>query len=247
MKVCGVGGVLGWLRAVGTMTMDNCDNEGNVTLCADYSKTGTKAYSISVGGVLGLGAPYNTSDGVLATPAADNGFDATLLNCDNTGVVYNCGAVYLSESTATKKQTNKRVFTGGLAGSLLGKSADYVALNTCTNTGEVYTYDLTGEGASTQACYSSVCGGLVGFGGYLDMNKCTINCTMGNGKRAVMSYGGVIGCAVMPFYLTDSDVFVSGYYNRISNCKRVQSSIIPPKTNNQTHSNKYNEYCSKCS
>lgn len=219
MKVCGVGGILGWLRAVGTVTMENCDNEGNVTLSAESitSATGTKAYSISVGGVLGLGAPYSTSDGTLSTPTADNGFDATLLNCDNTGVVYNCGAVYLSGSTAAKKQTNKRVFTGGLAGSLLGKSADHVVLNTCTNTGEVYTYDLTGEGASTQACYSSVCGGLVGFGGYLDMNKCIINCTMGNGKRAVMSYGGVIGCAVMPFNLTNSDVFVSGYYNRIGN------------------------------
>lgn len=218
MKVCGLGGVLGWLRAVGSMTLDNCDNEGAVTLSAESinSVTGTAAYSISVGGVIGIGAPQNT-DGYLSTPSEDNGFDISLSNCDNSGIVYNCGVVNVGETTTLKKQINKRVFTGGFAGSLLGKSADYASLSSCTNTGAVYTYDLVGEGASTQPCYSSVCGGLVGFGGYLNMSRCIINCALGNGKRAVMSYGGVLGCAVKPFNMSDSDVFVTGYYQRIGN------------------------------
>ena len=206
--------------------MDNCDNAGNVTFSAEYisSVTGTKAYSICVGGVLGIAAPQSTS-GYLTTPSATNGFDISLSNCDNTGVVYNCGVVYNGESKTTQLKLNQRVFTGGLAGSMLGKEADYAMLSNCKNTGKVYTYDLTGENASTQACASAVCGGLVGFGGYLDMNECTVNCTMGNGKRGVMSYGGVIGCVVMPFNLTESNVFVSGYFQRAPNYRNNRAIV----------------------
>ena len=218
MKVCGLGGIVGWVREGDAIALDNCDNEGNITLSSAYvtSNTGTAAYAICTGGVVGIAAPQNT-DGYLSTPSETNGFDITLSNCDNKGTVYNCASVYVGASTTTKKQTNKRVFTGGLAGSLLGKAADYASLVSCTNTGEVYTYDLTGENASTQPCYSSVTGGFIGFGGYLDMDDCTVNCTMGNGKRPVMSYGGVIGCAVRPFNLKNSDVFVTGFYQRVSN------------------------------
>ena len=221
MKVCGLGGVVGWVRAGGAISLDDCDNEGEVTLSAANisSVTGMAAYAICAGGIIGIGAPHSTN-GYVATPTETNGFEISMSNCDNTGVVYNCGVVYLGVSedgNTTKRQTNKRVFTGGLAGSLLGKAADYASLVSCTNTGEVYTYDLTGSDASSQPCYSSVTGGFIGFGGYLDMDDCTINCTMGNGKRPVMSYGGVIGCAVRPFKLKNSNVFVTGFYQRISN------------------------------
>ena len=230
MKVCGLGGVIGWLRAVEAITLDDCDNAGNVTLSAESinSVTGLPAYSICVGGVIGIGAPQNTG-GYLITPAENNGFGVVLSNCDNTGVVYNCGVNNCGASTSLKKQINKRVFTGGIAGSLLGKAAVYASFDNCTNTGKVYTYDITGADASTQACYSSVCGGLVGFGGYLDMKDCTVDCTMGNGKRAVMSYGGVIGCAVKPFNLSDSNVFVYGKYQRIDNYKgnRALVAVVP--------------------
>ena len=226
MKVCGLGGIVGWVNKAQSVTFDNCDNEGNVTFSADLIKgvNGTAAYSICVGGVLGIGAPQNTG-GYLITPSAENGYAMTFTGCDNIGTVYNGGVVYLSASTSTKKQTNKRVFTGGLAGSLLGKEATYASLTSCTNTGKVYTYDLTGDTASKEACYCAVSGGLVGFGGYLDMDACTVNCTMGNGKRAVMSYGGVIGCAVMPFELHNSDVFVSGYYQRIGNYQGNRAAV----------------------
>ena len=49
------------------------------------------------------------------------------------------------------------------------------------------------------------------------MDKCTVNCKIGCQKRALMSLGGVIGFTVRPFTLTDSDVHIEGYYNRISN------------------------------
>ena len=217
-KVCGVGGIAGWLRAAKSFTLENCDNEGAVTYSAENitSANGSKAYPICVGGVVGVAAAQNTN-GYIEDPSSVAGLSISMTGCDNSGAVYNCGVVYLSASTTNKKEIKKRVFTGGLVGSLTGQSDEYASLVECTNTGSVTPYDLTGESASTQACYSSVVGGLIGFGAYVDMNNCTVKCTMGTDKRPVMSYGGVIGCAVGPFRLVDSKVRVEGYYHRIEN------------------------------
>lgn len=217
-KVCGVGGVAGWFRAAKSFTIVNCDNEGAVTYSSEFitSANGSKAYPICVGGVAGIAAAQNTG-GYIEDPASVSGHAISMTGCDNSGAVYNCGVVYLSSSTTNKKEIKKRVFTGGLVGSLTGQAGKYASLVECTNTGSVTPYDKTGEGASTQACYSSVVGGMIGFGAYVDMNNCTVKCTMGTDKRPVMAYGGVIGCAVGPFHLIDSKVRVEGYYHRIEN------------------------------
>ena len=217
-KVCGVGGVAGWLRAAESFTLENCDNEGAVTYSSEYitSANGSKAYPICVGGVAGIAAAQNTG-GYIEDPSEVGGLTISMTDCDNSGPVYNCGSVYLSSSTTNKKEIKKRVFTGGLVGSLTGKSDGYASLVSCTNTGSVTPYDKTGDGASTQACYTSVVGGLIGFGGYINMDKCTVNCAVGTNKRAVMAWGGVIGTTVEPFSLSNSNVYVTGFFQRIGN------------------------------
>lgn len=217
-KVCGVGGVAGWLRAASLFTLENCDNEGAVTYSSEFitSANGSKAYPICVGGVAGIAAAQNTN-GYIEDPSEVGGLTISMTDCDNSGPVYNCGSVYLSSSTTNKKEIKKRVFTGGLVGSLTGKSDRYASLVSCTNTGSVTPYDITGDGASTQACYSSVVGGLIGFGGYVSMDDCTVNCTVGTNKRAVMAWGGVIGTTVEPFSLSNSNVYVTGFFQRIGN------------------------------
>lgn len=217
-KVCGVGGVAGWLRAAKSFTLENCDNEGAVTYSSEFitSANGSKAYPICVGGVAGIAAAQNTG-GYIEDPSEVGGLTISMTDCDNSGPVYNCGSVYLSSSTTNKKEIKKRVFTGGLVGSLTGKSDRYASLVSCTNTGSVTPYDKTGDGASTQACYTSVVGGLIGFGGYINMDKCTVNCAVGTNKRAVMAWGGVIGTTVEPFSLSNSNVYVTGFFQRIGN------------------------------
>lgn len=217
-KVCGVGGVAGWLRAAKSFTLENCDNEGAVTYSSEYitSANGSKAYPICVGGVAGIAAAQNTG-GYIEDPSEVGGLAISMTDCDNSGPVYNCGSVYLSSNTTNKKEIKKRVFTGGLVGSLTGKSDRYASLVSCTNTGSVTPYDKTGDGASTQACYTSVVGGLIGFGGYINMDKCTVNCAVGTNKRAVMAWGGVIGTTVEPFSLSNSNVYVTGFFQRIGN------------------------------
>lgn len=231
MPVCGLGGIAGWIRSGSAITLDNCDNSGAITLSAEnvVSDRGFIAYSMHVGGVAGLATPINASgdnQGLINTPNETNGLNVTFKDCDNTAIVHNCGVNY-----STTQQTNTKVFTGGLVGSLLGRADNFAEVDNCTNTGAVYTYDLTGDTSSARPGYSAVAGGLVGFGGYLDIKNTTVNCEVGNGKRPMVAMAGVIGFAERPFKLTDSNIYVSGYFQRFEGYKmnRAVVAVVPVK------------------
>lgn len=222
MTVCGVGGIIGYVRSAASITLTNCDNSGNITVKADLiaSKTGLKATPTAVGGIIGIGTGH--SGGILPL----TGIDYTLTNCDNTGTIHNC----MVNSSAGTESSNK-VYTGGLAGALVGKSGEYATITSCTNTGNVYSYDVCGENAATTSATSAVAGGFIGFGGNLNMDQCNVACQLGNGKRQSVAWGGVIGFAMRPFNLTGSTVNVVGYFNRIQeyNMNRAVLAVIPVK------------------
>ena len=238
MPVCALGGVVGWLRSAKSFNFDNCDNSGSITLSADdlKSETGYKAYAMCVGGIIGTGAAIATSSGIIYAPDSDNAtFDITLNGCDNSGVICNLGVNYSGETEATIKAGNKKVFTGGLAGSLLGTTEKYVSITSCSNTGDIYTYNLTGETSSAQSGYCSVVGGFVGFGGYLSMDKCTVNCNINNGVNAAVrptvSTAGVIGFTLRPFTLSNSKIYYTAYFQRLNHFKmnRAVVAVVPAK------------------
>lgn len=222
MTVCGVGGIIGYVRSAASITLTNCDNSGDITVKADYiaSKTGLKATPTAVGGIIGIGTGH--SGGKLPL----TGIDFTLTGCDNSGTIYNC----MVNSSAGTESSNK-VYTGGLAGALVGLADSYAAVTSCTNTGDVFTYDVCGENAATTSATSAVAGGFIGFGGYLKMEDCTVTCQLGNGKRQSVAWGGVLGFAMRPFNLTNSTVNVVGYFNRIKeyNMNRAVLAVIPVK------------------
>lgn len=213
MTVCGVGGILAYVRSAKSMTLNNCDNSGAITVTADYiqSETGLKATPTAVGGIVGLGT------GAGSNKLAMSGVDFTLIDCDNTGTVYNCMV-----NASTPDQGANKVYTGGLAGALMGSSAKYATIKNCTNTGDVFTYDICSDDVPKPAVvsrapvYCAVLGGFIGFGGNLDMQECVVNCQIGNGKRPVVSWGGVIGYTVRPFKLKDLTLTYSGYFQRLS-------------------------------
>jgi hypothetical protein len=158
----------------------------------------------------------------LGTGAGSNklalsGVDFTLIDCDNAGTIYNCMV-----NASTPDQGANKVYTGGLAGALMGSSAKYVTIKNCTNTGDVFTYDICSDDVPKPAVvskapvYCAVLGGFIGFGGYLDMQECVVNCQIGNGKRPVVAWGGVIGYTVKPFKLKDLTLNYSGYFQRLS-------------------------------
>ena len=238
MIVCALGGVVGWLRSAKSFNFDNCDNSGSITLSADdlKSETGYKAYAMCVGGIIGTGAAIATSSGIIYAPDSDNAtFDITLNGCDNSGVICNLGVNYSGETETTIKAGNKKVFTGGLAGSLLGTTEKYVSITSCSNTGDIYTYNLTGETSSAQSGYCSVVGGFVGFGGYLSMDKCTVNCNINNGVNAAVrptvSTAGVIGFTLRPFTLSNSKIYYTAYFQRLNHFKmnRAVVAVVPAK------------------
>ena len=222
MTVCGVGGIIGYVRSAVSIELTDCDNSGDITVKADYiaSKTGLKATPTAVGGIIGIGT------GISSSKLALTGLDYTLTGCDNSATIYNC-MVNSSEGT----ESSNKVYTGGLAGALVGKSDEYVTITSCTNTGDVYSYDVCGDNAATTSATSAVAGGFIGFGGNLNMDKCTVNCMVGNGKRQSVAWGGVLGFAMRPFNLTNSTINVVGYFNRISgyNLNRGVIAVIPVK------------------
>ena len=148
-----------------------------------------------------------------------------LSNCDNSGTVYNCGINY----SATGESHNK-VYTGGIAGSLIGTAEKRARLDSCRNTGNLIPYDLTGADASTRALYSQVAGGLIGYGGNVDMDACFSSCTIGNGKRQMYCLAGAIGLVIRPFSVTNSTIWFTGYFNRYNSNNHTNSASVacPP-------------------
>lgn len=220
MPACGVGGIIGYVRSAVSITLTNCDNSGDITVKADQivSETGLKATATAVGGIIGIGS------GISGGKLPLTGIDYTLTGCDNSGKIYNC----MVNASADKESCNK-VYTGGLAGALVGKSDKFAKITSCTNIGDIYTYDLFGPSSASTPGTSAVGAGFIGFGGNLEMSGCTVNCTLGNGKRPVVSWGGVIGFAMRPFTLRDSDVYVTGYFQRLITYKlnRAMVAVMP--------------------
>ena len=222
-KACGVGGVIGWIREASSVVIDNCDNTAFVTYSSENvtSTTGSAAFAICVGGIVGVADNNIHSEGVVST----NGLNIQMTNCDNSGQVYNC-----STNNSKTSTNNNKVFTGGIAGALHGTESTPVEMISCTNTGNVYGYDLyEGDVVSTRPPYCVILGGLVGFGGHLYMEECDVDCIVGNGQRPVLSTSGVIGFAVNKFHLKNCDISFEGYHRNNKNAvanKSVVATVI---------------------
>ncbi len=227
MQSCGFGGIAGWLRNAASYTFTNCDNQGSITFDASLitQANGGAAKVVAVGGVLGLAAP--NSNGLMIADFS-NQYNVSLTDCDNTGLVYNQGVNY----SATQESKNK-VFTGGLAGALGGTKDDHAEVISCTNTGMILTHDYTSGTQdvtpSGRTAYCPVAGGLVGYGVYLDIDRANVQCQIGNGKRHMAAWGGVIGYALRQFSLKNSTVDVSGYFARYSGYSgnRAAIAVVP--------------------
>ncbi len=227
-----VGGIAAWLRGTAhSYTIDHCENTGSITYSGEHVSVDGMAYNtVFAGGIAGIAADMNT--GYLRY---NTGLDVTISNCTNTGTVHNCGI-----NVSTGEQNLRHIYTGGIAGSCVGKSSKHASITSCKNKGTLLTYDITGDSSYAYPEYCQVVGGLVGFGGYLDIDDCIVNCTIGNGKRACNSIGGAIGHAIRTFNASNSKIWFTLYFTRISNTNHINSACVavaPMKygsTNNTT-------------
>lgn len=238
-KVFCVGGIAGWLRESSYWkTLKNCDNNGAITVDgSEICANGMYAYAVSVGGVAGVAAYLNSGAGAYtSTPKTVAGSKVKFDGCDNTARIYN-GAVNYSTSGAS----NTKVYTGGIAGSFAGAPGDYAIMRNCTSNGRIVTYDLCGSGKCTRPQFCDVLGGVIGLGGYIEMDKLTVSITrdatsgegLGNGKRPLVAIGGVIGMTVGPFSLSNSTVYTEGYFQRVAGYQnnRAVVACVPVKYN----------------
>lgn len=223
----GIGGIAGWVRySKGNVTFNNCDNlaGGKLIITKNNIQVEAKPSAVCVGGIVGIAADYNLDYHALSSPSATNGLDVTMVNCDNYANIYNCA--YFYDETLPKSSKTK-VYTAGLAGALVGKAEKHISVSNCTVQGcQLLPYDIVGEGASGKAGYCAVVGGMIGFGGYVDIDKCISKPTnIGNGKRQSVSFAGVIGYALRPFTLTNSYIWTEGYFNRLSFYQNNRASV----------------------
>lgn len=225
-----LGGVVAFIQdASHTVELDNCDNDGTldwtqVALASNSTNAILIRRAIGIGGILGVGAPITWSGAYyLAEPSGTNGYAISMKDCDNSGAINGktiqwygvTVAASMSQITGNALQANGKVCIGGIAGSLIGNNSKFVSVNNCTNTGNVTPYDLGTSGSSygsNQAGFNAIVGGLVGWGGYLDIQNATAGGTLGTKARHAFSLGGVIGFAVRKFSISNTTVSATGYF-----------------------------------
>ena len=230
VKYGSLGGVIASISsATNKVTLNNCDNAGEINWIGAHDLSGSANNSdvgsgaaTSIGGVLGRATPVSSTYSYLfSTPSDKNGYNVEMINCDNSGNVngkavgwYGTVAAALSVTTGMK-QMHRKIYVGGLAGSLLGTESAHAVLTNCTNSGNVTPYDYASAGSvygSSQCGLASVVGGLVGWGGYLTITGGSASGTIGTKERHCFALGGVIGFAVRPFAISNFTVGVTGYF-----------------------------------
>lgn len=230
-----LGGIIGAISSRDyNVTLDNCDNKKAVDWedphdwTSPASSTGTAIgapTAASIGGIVGRAAPVATGSNaqLLSTPSGTNGMNITFVGCDNTGIVkgkaigaYGTVNATMNNIDSKMTQMHRKVYMGGLAGTLVGNSDEYITVTNCTNSAEIspYTYssDTTaGTYSSNQCGISCVVGGLIGWGGYVSISGGSVSGTVGTKLRHAFCLGGVIGYAVRPFSISGMTVGISGY------------------------------------
>ena len=187
--------------------LKNCTNNGDVTL-SYVDNSGNSKIQCSLGGVVGLSAALISTKST--SPASDVKYGAIsssvehyyveIENCTNTGRINNNAT-----SSVTAAEFNSKIYTGGIAGALLGSSTKHAKIKNCTNTGEVVPYSVKVNPYS-RASICGVSGGILGLGGYVDIEGGVMNAKVGSAQTRSFATAGVIGLAVYKFSIKDMSV-----------------------------------------
>ena len=207
----GFAGVLGYISLKSESCypiLKNCTNNGDVTFSFEDSSSKNAQYS--VGGLVGLSAALNTTASA-SSPRIDfkyggistttNHYHVEIENCTNTGRINNNA----TSNNAPAAEINTKVYTGGIAGTLLGSSSNHAVVKNCTNTGDVVPYSVKVNPYS-RASICGVSGGFLGLGGYVDVEGGVMNAKVGSAISRSFATAGVIGMAIYKFSIKDMSV-----------------------------------------
>ena len=187
--------------------LKNCTNNGDVTFSYVDNSANSKI-QCSVGGIVGLSAALISTKSTSPTSDVKYGaisasaehYHVEIENCTNTGRINNNAT-----SSVTAAEFNSKIYTGGIAGALLGSSTNHAKIKNCTNTGEVIPYSVKVNPYS-RASICGVSGGILGLGGYVDIEGGVMNAKVGSAQTRSFATAGVIGLAVHKFSIKDMSV-----------------------------------------
>lgn len=187
--------------------LKNCTNNGDVTFSYVDNSANSKI-QCSVGGIVGLSAALISTKSTSPTSdvkygaisASADHYHVEIENCTNTGRINNNAT-----SSVTAAEFNSKIYTGGIAGALLGSSKNHAKIKNCTNTGEVIPYSVKVNPYS-RASICGVSGGILGLGGYVDIEGGVMNAKVGSAQTRSFATAGVIGLAVHKFSIKDMSV-----------------------------------------
>ena len=189
--------------------LKNCTNRGNITLSFSDKDHLLNMPNVqySLGGIVGLSAALSQSTSSYVAFAhagisdSANHYHIHIEGCTNEGRINNNAISH----TGKAEKINSKIYTGGIAGSLLGSSTNHAKIKNCTNTGEVVPYSVkTNWYQRSSIC--GVCGGFLGLGGYVDIEGGVMNAKVGSAQTRSFATAGVIGLAVYKFSIKNMSV-----------------------------------------
>ena len=189
--------------------LKNCTNRGNITLSFSDKDHLLKMPNVqySLGGIVGLSAALSSSTSSYVAFAyagisdSANHYHIHIEGCTNEGRINNNAISH----TGSAEKINSKIYTGGIAGALLGSSTNHAKIINCTNTGEVVPYSVKVNNY-TRASICGVCGGFLGLGGYVDIEGGVMNAKVGTAESRSFATAGVIGLAVGKFSVKNMSV-----------------------------------------
>lgn len=222
MQYCAVGGIVGWIwggvpENDRYVTIRNCENSGSLTV-DEKSFTSRTTGIAGVGGILGWAAPVATQGRILGPVYGSGddeskcveGFYLKIIDSHNYAAATisasrKCGGGGSSE-VGSAAYTHK-VGCGGIAGILFGQYKGSMAeISVCTSDGTVIGYvDDTDKDNLGQGSRYNVSGGIVGYGGSVNVSDCSVSGNVGKGGYN-FSAAGIIGCAYQKFVISGTKV-----------------------------------------
>lgn len=192
----GYGGIVGVINdgtAEKKVCLSFCKNNGAISVYhKNTTNLGPQKSASGAGGIIGMN--YRTESGAF-TSGINSGFHILLDNCTNNGSIYN------GSMTNTDSQLLHKAYSGGLAGILFGASDSHILVTDCSNSGNIYSYK---EDKWLRPGLSSVCGGLCGLAGWVDVKRCSVMGAMiGSDSRLSYAVSGCFGIAVRSFSAED--------------------------------------------
>ena len=211
----GFGGIAGYIHdeagSEDLCLISNCVNRGDIRIdiAAEKAVGYEPKTQTSVGGIVGLVSSLATVDptgSIIKHGMIDNPISSKknsyirIKKCTNEGDISNN-----AYSRAASNVIHSKVFTGGIAGTVIGRSEKPSEINDCISSGKVTPYSVT-VNPFKRAAYSGVCGGMVGLGGYLNISGGKVDAEVGTDEAFSFAVGGVIGTALTCFSISDMTI-----------------------------------------